>query len=106
MGLDNLVLLILAVWRVSSLVTAERGPWDVFVRLRARAGIRPDEHGEPESWPDGFVAGVLSCLWCCSVYVGIVAAVAYYLAPVVTVWLCLPFALSAGAIIVERWAHG
>lgn len=107
MGIANLLVLALAVWRVSSLLVNECGPGHVFARLRLRAGIQPVTDGcAPHHWPETFMAELLSCVWCVSVYVGLAAAVAYYLAPVVTVWLCLPLALSAGAILAERIAHG
>lgn len=80
----------LATWRIASLFTGEEGPFSIFANLR-----------EVVTW-----GGVLDCLWCFSVWVGIVLAVAYYFYPVVTYWLCLPLALSGAAIIADRWVNG
>jgi hypothetical protein len=77
----------LCVWRVTHLLHAEDGPWDVFVKLRRAVG-------------DGAVGRLLDCFYCASVWVAI---------PVAAVlgdgWrdrLLLVPALSAAAILAER----
>ena len=55
----NLILLSLAVWRVTALLVYDDGPRDVLVRLRDAIG------------------GPLHCFWCTSVWVSLVASVAY-----------------------------
>lgn len=57
----------LAVFRVSALLTSEAGPYEVFKRLRQRVAVL--EGWELEYQPNLF-AGILSCIWCCSVWVG------------------------------------
>ena len=52
----KLLLGILAVWRLTHLLNAEDGPWDVFVRLRSLMGN--------SSW-----GGVLDCFYCLSLWV-------------------------------------
>ncbi len=46
----------LAVWRVTHLLAAEDGPWNLMERLRRRAG-------------SGFWGGLLDCLYCLSLQV-------------------------------------
>lgn len=90
----------LATWRMSSLLVRERGPWDLFVRVRALAGISHTEEGKPFEIPDNVLAGILSCTWCCSVWVAIPWAIAYpgtWIEKIAAV-----FAISAVAIIVDR----
>jgi len=102
MSLPELAILGLAVWRLSSLLTRERGPGNLFVRLRQRAGIEPDpDSGEPNVIPDGFWPELLSCPWCVSLWLGAAAAAGWALAPRVTWWACLPLALSAVTVLVE-----
>ncbi len=48
------ILLSLATWRITSLLTEEDGPGDIFIKLRAV--LKP--------------IGVLECFWCASVWVG------------------------------------
>lgn len=85
----NYIILALAVWRISSLLTndSERGPWDLLTEFRWRARE---------------YSGAFECVWCMSIWVAIIAAIAYWTIPLYTTWFCLPFALSAGAIIVDR----
>lgn len=95
-----IAVLILATWRLSSLLAQEAGPADVFARLRARLGVWYDEAGDPDGAT--VLAKGIPCVWCNSVWIGVVLAVAYWLAPDVVFWLALPLALSAGAIVVHE----
>lgn len=49
------VLISLATWRVAHLVAAEDGPFDVVVKLRARAG-------------DGAIGHLMDCFYCLSLW--------------------------------------
>ncbi len=90
------ILLTLATWRLASLLVNEEGPFHIFEKLRWWAGIRKEEIR------DGFLAGVFSCVWCCSLWVGGAWTLAWILFPGAVEWLALPFALSAAAIWMER----
>ena len=82
-----LVLGILAVWRITSLVGSEDGPWDVFAKLRNAAG-------------DGFFAKGLGCFYCLSLWVALPFALM-----IGESWIekfLLSLALSAGAIVIQR----
>jgi hypothetical protein len=85
-----LILGILAVWRLSYLLTSESGPWQFFARMRQRLGT-------------GFLGELTNCLYCLSVWVA--APFAYILGESSKQRLLLWPALSAGAIIVERLVH-
>jgi len=82
-----LLLGILCVWRVTHLLNAEDGPWDVLVRLRRRAGA--------SVWGD-----LLDCFYCLSLWIAAPLAVA--LGSRWTERVLLWPALSAGAILLER----
>ena len=97
------VILALATWRLTSLLVWEDGPFEVFARIRHVLGVRYDEGNVP--YGENWLAKGVVCPACTSVWFGIFWAVAYLLWPDV-VWVALPFALSAGAGIVERWVHG
>ncbi len=87
MYIYDLLLGILAVWRVTHLLQAEDGPWDVVVHLRRRAGA-------------GFWGQLLDCFYCLSVWIAVPFAIflGHTLGQGIMLWL----ALSAGAILVER----
>ncbi|HEY1261101.1 MAG TPA: hypothetical protein VGF34_17770 [Stellaceae bacterium] len=87
MGFYGFVLGSLAVWRITHLLHAEDGPWDLVVRLRRAAG-------------DGFWAAVLDCLHCLSLWVA--AVFALWLGSGVGERVLLWLAWSAAAILLER----
>jgi hypothetical protein len=82
-----LALGILCVWRITHLLHAEDGPWDVVVRLRRTAG-------------EGFWGKLLDCFYCLSVWIA--APFAFYLGEELGEQILLWPALSAGAILLER----
>ena len=82
-----LVLGILGVWRVTHLLHAEDGPWNVVARVRLKAGR-------------GFWAGLLDCFHCSSLWVAI--PFAYFLGDGIVMSIFLWPAFSAGAILLER----
>ena len=60
-GWYELLLAVLAVWRVTHLLHAEDGPWDVVARLRGWAG-------------DGLLGRMMDCFYCASLWVALPAA--------------------------------
>lgn len=83
----RLALGILSVWRMTHLLYGEDGPWDLFVRLRQRAGT-------------GFWGELLDCFYCLSLWVAV--PFAFLLGEEWKERLLLVPALSAGAIMLER----
>jgi hypothetical protein len=86
----TLLLYSLATWRISSLLVCEDGPADVFKRLRAAVCRSP------------FFSGLLSCVWCCSVWVGLVFALLGLDAPLV-VRIAAGLSFSTVSVILQRW---
>lgn len=96
----------LALWRVSSLLVRERGPADVFLRVRQAAGIEHGDGWAPMAWPDTWASNVLSCVRCLSVNLAAALALLWWRWPRATRAACIPLALSAGAILVEEMTNG
>jgi hypothetical protein len=92
------LILALATWRITSLFYAEDGPYLVLARLRRTLGISYDEHSQRQAKNE--LAKLFNCPACLSVWVGSLVALAYWLTGI-TVWLCLPLALSTCAILIE-----
>lgn len=105
--MDNLTIIIaiLATWRLSAMLSYETGPFNIFILLREMAGIVHDDDGKKIVVPESFFAELLDCVWCLSVWIGGAMAIGLFFYPVLF-WLLLPFALSAGAILIERFANG
>ena len=82
-----LVVGVLGVWRITHLLQAEDGPWDLVVRLRRKAG-------------DTFWGRLLDCFYCLSLWIALPFALGLG-----TDWkerMLLWPALSAAAILLER----
>jgi len=92
----------LATWRITSLFVNEDGPWFMFRKLRELAGISHDEFGRPSTFPERLLPGLLSCVWCCSIWVGLFWAVFYLLSPLPAITIATVFALSTVAIVIEQ----
>lgn len=83
--MDTLTFLILAlaVWRISYLLTSEDGPKHIFTKLRALQ-----------------LGGLFDCIYCVSIYVG-------FLALLLWLWgfhmLLYPFALSGCGLMLSAY---
>lgn len=100
MTIIEFVIFGLATWRISSLLVDEPGPFRIFIRIREKVGITHDLDDNVEMIPDGFLPGILSCVWCTSVYLGLFWTIMYLCVPF-ALYLALPFALSGMAIKVQ-----
>jgi hypothetical protein len=77
----------LGVWRVTHLLNAEDGPWDVSAKLRRAAR-------------SGFLGRLLDCFYCLSLWIA--APFAWFLGTGYGERFLLWLALSAVAILLER----
>ncbi len=87
MNIYELVLATLCVWRITHLLQAEDGPWDLVVRLRRAVG-------------GGFFGELLDCFYCLSLWIS--APFAWGFGESWKERLLLWPALSAAAILLER----
>jgi hypothetical protein len=83
----RLILCVLATWRVSHLVASEDGPFDMIVRLRARAG-------------DGMLGRLMDCPYCLSLWIA--APAALLLGRSFPEWCAAWLAISGGASLLEK----
>jgi len=79
----RIVLAVLAVWRLTHLVTKEDGPWDVFRRLRRM-----------------FSGQLLSCFYCLSVWVA--APFVWFTGGSAAERFVTWWALSGAAVLLEK----
>jgi len=98
------VIFSLATWRLASLISQEDGAFGILASFRHAIGDRYDDYSNPyievlgTKWYHKALYNVteqLTCLWCCSVWVGVAWTILYAIAPEVSTWIALPFALSA-----------
>lgn len=82
-----LILGVLAAWRITHLLNAEDGPWELIVKLRRLAG-------------NGIFGSLLDCFYCLSLWVA--APLAWLLSHGWIERLFLWLAISAGAILLQK----
>lgn len=97
----EIILLSFAVWRVTSLIAQEKGPFGIFERLREKVGISHYASGEVCEIPDKFFCELFSCVWCLSVWVSAGFVIAYIFLPVPTIYFALWLSLSTITIMVN-----
>lgn len=93
------IILALATWRVSHLLTYEDGPFNIFQKLRTFVGIS-EELDEHDNY--SFFAKLLSCLKCNSIWVGAIVWTSYCFFPIITMWITVVLAISAVACILDK----
>lgn len=81
------ILLVIAVWRVTHLISAEDGPFDVIIRLRKFVG-------------NSFFGKLMDCFYCLSVWIGFCAAIYITRDPEQLVVLTLFY--SGSATLLEK----
>jgi len=99
--IPEILIYFFAVWRVSSLFVREDGPGFLFRKLREKAGIVHDGD-EVALVPDTFLAGVLSCVWCFSIWVGFFWTMLWLVSPEWSLKIAVPFAFSGWAVLLDR----
>jgi Protein of unknown function (DUF1360) len=78
----------LAVWRVTHLIQAEDGPWDVIFKIRKWVG-------------NGFAGSLMDCFYCLSIWVGMAFGV--FAGRGIADIVCYSLALSGAAILIQRF---
>lgn len=81
----------LAIWRLSHAIVKEKGPLDVFARLRARLGASQKRSGG--------LFDLVSCVRCLSVWIGLIAALS--VSDGFMEWLGYGLAFSAVATLID-----
>jgi hypothetical protein len=88
---------ILAVWRISSLLAREEGPFDIFGRLRSLLGVRYNEANE--SFGTNWLSKGVLCIWCNSLWFTPFTSLLY--ASTFVEWLILTLAMSSLVVLFE-----
>lgn len=94
----------LAAWRITALISYERGPFDIFARFRSLLGIDhdPNPPNEPISWPNNSLARAITCPWCLGLWMAVACWGLWEWEPTVV----MVIAASTVLVAVERWNHG
>lgn len=97
-----LLVLGLATWRVSAMLTKESGPFHIFEKMRELIGIRHDIDGNVLQIPNKLFAELFSCVWCISIWAAVFWTVFWFFLPDIAFYAALPFAISTAVILIDR----
>lgn len=95
-----LLILAFATYRFGSLLAWESGPYEILLKIRYAIGVRYDELNKPYGGNE--VAKMILCLYCNTVWIALVLVILYSMFGTIVLALCLPFAISAGAIAIHE----
>lgn len=100
--MTELLIAILATFRLVRLLVWDDGPGDVFKRLREKAGIRIEEGPPPiKIVEERFWAKFLSCYWCVGVWVGILVTILVAIDSSILDYLLFALAIAGGSAILD-----
>lgn len=102
MNFLDLIIFALATWRISTMLVREDGPFFVFKKIREISGITHDQVGRVLTVPDRLFAGLLSCVWCTSVWVSGIWIVLWIALPSPIILVATLFSLSSLAIAFDQ----
>lgn len=119
--MTELLIISLTVWRICILLHMEVGPFDIFDNFRTAIGLTKFESATMQEQVDivnkleyepifinkrdTFLANVVECMWCLSIYIAGLATLYAALIGIIT-WQLVPFyicASSAICIMIETW---
>lgn len=104
MPVVELIILIMASWRLSHFLVEEEGPWQIMLKIRTLMGVTYDQYSQKQG--TNAISDMLSCVWCTSYWVSWMWFLVYWSVRPVGLFIAVPFALSAGAILVEEVVNG
>jgi hypothetical protein len=81
------IILTLSTWRITHLIQAEDGPWDVIFKIRKWVG-------------NGFVGSLMDCFYCLSIWTAIPFAMVA--GSTITEYIVYTMAMSGGAILIQK----
>ena len=98
----NFISIALATWRLSRMLydLDEDGPFDIFHRIRVKAGVSATDHQFSASTMSG---RAITCPYCVSWWVGMLLTVLHFIHPKLGLFVSLPLALSG--IVVLMFEH-
>ena len=95
------LLLAPAVWRLTSILHREEGPFRIAQIVRNIVGVKYDDFSEP--YGKNVVSEAFSCMWCLSVWTALFLLISVvYLSDVLAALIVIPFGLSALTIFIEE----
>ena len=84
------IIILLAVWRLTHLIQAEDGPFEIIYRIRKFVG-------------DGFFGKLMYCFYCVSIWIAAIPGI--YFGNNLIWKIIFTFAFSGGTILLEKFTN-
>lgn len=81
------------------MIVNEDGPLDIFPIFKYKIGVRWDEESRP--YAINKFAKLFLCVWCLSIWVGLVFTIIIAINDTIAFWLSIPFVFSTVSIFLE-----
>ena len=92
---------ILAVYRISGLISTDYGPFDMFEVFRDKIGVKISDTGDV--YGTNGLARMVICPRCNSMWVGlVVTGIILLLGGDLATWVLLPLALSGATVVIRE----
>ncbi|HEX2628525.1 MAG TPA: DUF1360 domain-containing protein [Chitinophagaceae bacterium] len=89
-GVEKYIVLVIVVWRITHLLSAEDGPFDIVFKVRKWMG-------------NSFFGKLMDCFYCLSIWIGLLAAV--YAGRTIMEMILLCFYYSGASILLEKMTN-
>jgi Protein of unknown function (DUF1360) len=86
-NLEKYLVLVIVTWRLTHLISAEDGPFDLIIKIRKLAG-------------NSFFGKLMDCFYCLSIWMGLLAAFYVSRGAIEIIILCLYY--SGASILLEK----
>jgi uncharacterized membrane protein len=86
-SLEKYLIIVVVVWRLTHLITAEDGPFDLIIRLRKLLG-------------NSFFGKLMDCFYCLSIWIGLFCA--WYAGDGIMEIIILTLYYSGASLILEK----
>jgi len=94
------ITLTLVVWRLTSLLVREDGPFDVFAKLRMFLGVRFNQASQ--MYGVNVLSRGIICFWCCSMWVSLAVALFASYSVNIHTFIAAVLVLSSLAILLDN----
>lgn len=103
MAMVQLIIAILATYRLAHLLPEDEGPFFIFTRIRIFTGAKSMMEGEPLGrWAN--LDNGINCTYCCGLYAAILVALLVLWQNYYGNVFLLIFAIAGGQSLLQKWS--
>jgi hypothetical protein len=104
MAIVELVIAILATYRLAHLLPEDEGPFFIFTRIRSFTGTKAMmENDELGHWAN--LDSGINCVYCCGLYAAILSAILSKKGGKIGDLFLLVFAIAGGQSLLQKWSE-